>query len=44
VQFYAWAEFPQTLHTFRVRQPHTNSLGFIIHFCFPPGLFYFFAL
>ena len=25
VQFYAWAEFPQTLHIFGVRQPHTNS-------------------
>ena len=25
VQFYAWAEFPQTLHVLWVRQPHTNS-------------------
>jgi len=25
VQFYAWAEFPQTLHVLGVRQPHTNS-------------------
>ena len=25
VQFYTWAEFPQTFHVLRVRQPHTNS-------------------
>jgi hypothetical protein len=30
VQFYMWAEFPQTLHVLGVRQPHTNSPAHLV--------------
>ena len=30
VQFYMWAEFPQTLHVVGVRQPHTNSPAHLV--------------